>query len=95
MCNILKTKTLTYNLRSQTEFVRDCVDTRRYGPNSLSYSPPKIWDMIPSEIKSINSLQKFKTEGARKTALVIFIGHTYRVYDLLIWFKLLICFCKL
>ena len=47
MCNILKTKTLTYNLRSQTEFVRDCVDTRRYGPNSLSYSAPKIWDMIP------------------------------------------------
>ena len=29
MCN--------YNLRSQAYFVRDCVNTRRYGLNSLSY----------------------------------------------------------
>ena len=34
-CNILKTRTLTYNLRSQTDFMRDCVNTRRYGLNSL------------------------------------------------------------
>ena len=62
MCNILKTRTLTYNLQSQTDFVRDCVNTRRYGLNSLSYFAPKIWDMIPLEIKNINSLQKCKTE---------------------------------
>ena len=37
MCNILKKRTLTYNLRSQAYFVRDCVNTRRYGLNSLSY----------------------------------------------------------
>ena len=62
MCNILKTRTLTYNLRSQTDFVRDCVNTRRYGLNSLSHFARKIWDMIPLEIKNINSLQKCKTE---------------------------------
>ena len=62
MCNILKTRTLTYNLRSQTDFVRYCVNTRRYGLNSLSYFAPKVWDMIPLEIKNINYFQKFKTE---------------------------------
>ena len=31
MYNILKTRTLTYNLRSQKDFVRDCINTRRYG----------------------------------------------------------------
>ena len=62
MCNIFKKRTLTYNLRSQTDFVRDCVNTQRYGLNSLSYFAPKVWDMIPLEIKNINSLQKFKTE---------------------------------
>ena len=46
MCNIFKKRTLTYNLRSQTDFVRDCVNTRRYGLNSLSYFAPKVWDMI-------------------------------------------------
>ena len=35
LCNILKARTLTHNLRSQTDFVRDCVNTRRYGSNSL------------------------------------------------------------
>ena len=60
--NILKTRTLTYNLRSQTNFVRDCVNTRRCGLNSRSYFAPKISDMVPSEIKNVNCLQKFKTE---------------------------------
>ena len=58
----LEKRTLTYNLRSQTDFVIDCVNTRRYALNSLSYFTPKIWDMIPLEIKNINSLQKFQTE---------------------------------
>ena len=62
MCNIFKKRTPTYNLRSQTDFVRGYVNTRRYGLNSLSYFAPKVWDMIHLEIKNINSLQKFKTE---------------------------------
>ena len=57
MCNILKTRTLTYNLLSQTDFVRDCVNTRRYGLNSRSYFAP----VISPEIKNMNSLQKLKT----------------------------------
>ena len=62
MCNILETRTLIYNLRSQTDVVRDCVNTRSYGLYSLSCFVPKICDMIPLEIKDINSLQKLKTE---------------------------------
>ena len=62
MCNILKKRTLTYNLRSKAEFVRDCINTRRYGLNSPSHFAPKVWDMIPSAIRNINSLQKFNTE---------------------------------
>ena len=42
--------------------MRDCVNTRRHGLNSLRYFAPKLWDMMPLEIKNINSLQKFKTE---------------------------------
>ena len=62
VCNILKTRTLTYNLRSQTDFVRDCVNARRHGLNSPSYFERKVWNMIALEKKIINSLQKFKTE---------------------------------
>ena len=59
---ILKTRTLTDNLGSQTNFVRDCVNTRRYGQNLLNYFAPTILDKIPSEIKNINALQTFKIE---------------------------------
>ena len=62
MCNIFKTRTLTYNLRSKIDFVRDCVNTRHRGLNSLSYFTPKVWDMVPSEIKNASTLQKFNTE---------------------------------
>ena len=59
---ILKTRTLTDNLGSQTNFVRDCLNTRRYGQNLLSYLALTILDKIPSEMKNINALQKFKIE---------------------------------
>ena len=62
MSNISKTVILTYNLWSQTHFVRDCVSTRLYDLNSLSYFSPKVWDMISLEIKNINSLPKLKTD---------------------------------
>ena len=80
MCNFLKARTLTYNLRSQTDFVRDYVNTRRYGLNSLSYFAPKVWDIIPLEIKNINSLQKLRLEnGLRNTVLVIFVGDIMQI----------------
>ena len=42
ICNILKTRTLTYNLQSQTDFMRDCINTRHYGLNSRNYFAPKV-----------------------------------------------------
>ena len=51
------------NLRSQTDFVRDCVNnTRRCGLNSLKYFAPKVWDMVPLEIKNVHFFQKFKAK---------------------------------
>ena len=62
-CNILKTRTMTYISRSQTDFVRDHVNTRGSGLISLQcYFTPVAWDMVLLETKNINSLQKFKTE---------------------------------
>ena len=62
MDNILKSRTLTYNLWSQTDFMRGSINARSYGLNSLSYFAPKVRDVIPLELKDINSLQKSKTE---------------------------------
>ena len=54
-CSILKTRTLTYILRSQTDFVKDHANAQGSG---LSLA----WDMVLLETKNVNSLQKFKSE---------------------------------
>ena len=91
-CNFLKARTLTYNLQSQSDFVSDYINTWRYGLNWISYFIPEVWDMIPSEIKNVNSLQTFETK-IWKWALEIFsrylgwpeLVHTkFRIY----WFGL-------
>ena len=79
LCNILKTRTLTHNLPSQTDFVKDCVNTRRHGLNSLSYFAPKVCDMVPSEIKNAYYLHKFKTE-IRKWTPENFSRYLCRLY---------------
>ena len=65
--------------------------------NLSNYFALKVWDMIPSEIDNINSLQKFKTEirnGLWKTCYLC-RPYIYRIQDLFIWFNLLICLGKL
>ena len=78
MCNILKTRTLTYNLRSPTDFMGNCVNIRRYGLNSLSYFAPRVWDMILLEIKNINSLQKIETEIRKGTPENCYLCRRYK-----------------
>ena len=55
MNNILQIRTLTYNLRSQTDFAR-FVNTNRFGLNSLRY----FGFILPSDIKNANSFNIFK-----------------------------------
>ena len=42
--------------------MRGGVNTQHYDLNSLIYFAPMTWDMVLSEIKNVNSFQKFKTE---------------------------------
>ena len=52
--------THAYNLRSIYEFKLENVKTVRYGTESLSFLGPKIWELVPLEIKSSHSLEEFK-----------------------------------
>ena len=49
------------NLRSQTEYQLPKINSVLYGEHSLRYLGPKIWDIIPRELKSLESLGKFKS----------------------------------
>ena len=44
---IFCTRVLNYNLRSQTDFFRNTVNTIKFGLNSLRYFASKVWSLIP------------------------------------------------
>ena len=52
MNDILQTRTLTYDLRSQTDFARSYVNTSCFGLNPLCYFASKVWIQVTSDIEN-------------------------------------------
>ena len=50
-----------YNLLSETsQFRTENIKTTHYGIQSVKFIGPKIWAMVPQNIKNSKSLQEFK-----------------------------------
>ena len=62
MSYIFPTRVLNYNLRSQTDFLRNTVNTTKFGLNSLRHFASKVWSMIPIEIKNSSTVEIFKSK---------------------------------
>ena len=62
MCDIFQTRKINYNLRSQNDFTSICVNSNKFGLNSLRYFASKVWSMVPLEIKNSGSIEIFKTK---------------------------------
>ena len=61
MKDVFELKEPSYSLRSKGNyFVRGNVKTTHYGIQSIKYLAPKIWDLVPDQIKHCGSLTKFK-----------------------------------
>ena len=60
--NILLTRAMTYNLRSQTDFTRSFVNITRFGLNSHHYYASKLWNIVLSDIKNASNLHIFKNK---------------------------------
>ena len=65
MSGIFPTRVLNYNLRSQTDFFRNTVNTTKFGLNSLRYFASKVWSMIPIEIKNSSTVEMFKSKKCK------------------------------
>ena len=57
---LISHKLKSYNLRSQTDFIRSDVTTSQYGLNSIRCFALKVWQMIPLQIKNSVSIESFK-----------------------------------
>ena len=51
-----------YNLRNQTKFKTRNVYTTRYGTETISNIGPKIWNLVPNNIKESNTITEFKAK---------------------------------
>ena len=54
-----------YNLRSNSNFAVSNVKSAFQGSESIFYLGPKIWDIVPLEVKELTSLNAFK-KGIKK-----------------------------
>ena len=61
MKDIFEQQNPSYNLRSScNKFSRENIKNNQYGLQSVKYLAPKIWELVPNNIKYSNSLSKFK-----------------------------------
>ena len=49
-----------YNLRQNSQFSRPRINTVYHGTESISNLGPKIWDLVPCNLKEINELDELK-----------------------------------
>ena len=62
---IFTPKAIPYDLRNYNSFKRRRVNSVWHGTESVSYLGPKIWDLVPNEIKESESLNGFKLKIKR------------------------------
>ena len=60
MHEIFEQRNIQYNLRSQTDFQLGSLKTVNCGLRALRHLDPKIWNIIPFEIKNSETLAQFK-----------------------------------
>ena len=60
MSDLFRAKDIRYSLRKGEVLTSYNVKTKSYGIDSISYLAPKIWNILPFEIKNSQSLKVFK-----------------------------------
>ena len=81
MKELFAPKTSSYDLRNNNSFKRRRVKSVWHGTKLVSYLDPKIWDLVPNEIKESESFDAFKfkikrwvPEGCRCRIFKIYLG---------------------
>ena len=62
MGEVFQLKDINYNLRADVTFKSSNVHTVHYGQQSVSYLAPRIWRLVPDNIKKSPSIQSFKSK---------------------------------
>ena len=72
---IFVSKTSSYSLRRNDTFEKRKVHSVYHGTESLSFLGPKIWDLVPGELKQSETLYSFKLKKKKNRT-----GYSLHVY---------------
>ena len=81
---ILPNRQRRYELRNNPDFAVPMVKSIHKGLESVSYLGPKIWELLPVEIKETETFSQFKAKiksEIPKTVLAVFAKYTCRMLD--------------
>ena len=68
----------SYNTRNKREFHSKHIRTVHFGSDTLSYLAPKTWELVPEEIKKLESVASFKIAIKKwKSANAAYAQHIY------------------
>ena len=62
MSSISPPRLVKYNLRTQSDFFRDSVNSSKYGLNWKRFFASKVWQMVSMEMKNLKRLEDFKSK---------------------------------
>ena len=60
MSSIFPSRLIKYNLRTQSDFFRNTVNSSKYGLNSIRFFAVKVSQMVSMEMKNLKSLEDLK-----------------------------------
>ena len=60
MISIFPPRLIKYNLRTQSDFFRNSVNSSKYGLNSIRFFTSKVWQTVPTEIKNLKCSRIWK-----------------------------------
>ena len=55
-------RTFPYNLRTQNDFSSRVPKTVKYGTETISFSAPRVWALVPEKMKECSCLKAFKSK---------------------------------
>ena len=62
---IFQPRLIKYNFRTQSGFLRNSVNSSKYGVNSMRFFASKVWQMVSMEMKNLKSLADFRKKVKR------------------------------
>ena len=84
-------KESNYSIRNSTTLQGRSIKTVTYGSETMSSLGPKIWDILPTELKRIVSPTLYKKNIPEWVQSIVHVVYVKRMYKTLDFRKLSIC----